>query len=466
MTKKEMKHNIWRLAWPAILQMSFQTSVGVITMILIGNFLTGAESVAAIGLSQRIMFLVIGTLVALTVGTTALVAYNFGAGTKEEAGIILSHSLIIGVGIALVLGICLDQFGSFFLTLLMLGNPDQGVISMGSGYLSVVGYSMTLGIILMIINAALQGAGDMKRPMYFTIGMNIMTIILGLILIPGFSFIPSLGLKGAALAEGISRGLTSIIAFIMLVRGHLVIKLPAKKNFVWRPGIVKDVLRIGLPSAGEQFVNHSSHIIYTILIATLGTTAIAANQVIMTVHSISFMPGFGFGVAATTLVGQSLGARHSDHAEGYGIQTSKMSAIFMGIMGVVFYIWARPLVQIFVPDPEVVGLAAECLRIVAFAQVPMSIVMVLSGGLRGAGDTRWVMYITMIGQWGIRLGLSAFAIWYGYGLAGVWMAMMLDMVIRCVLFLFRFRSGQWKTILRKAKPSLTHQSAKPRGEFS
>ncbi|MEL7568863.1 MAG: MATE family efflux transporter [Dehalobacterium sp.] len=263
-----MKHNILRLAWPAILQMSFQTSVGVITMILIGNFLTGAASVAAVGLAQRIMFLVIGTLVALTVGTTALVAYNYGAGTKEEAGIILSHSLLIGVIVALVLGVCLDLCAPYLLGLLMLGNPDQEVIAMGSSYLTIVGYSMIFGIVLMIINAALQGAGDMKHPMYFTIGMNIITIMLGLILIPGYHFIPSLGLNGAAWAEGLSRATAAVVAFIMLIRGRLEIKLPAKKDWSWRPQVVKDILRIGLPSAGEQLVNQSSQIIYTILIAT------------------------------------------------------------------------------------------------------------------------------------------------------------------------------------------------------
>jgi putative MATE family efflux protein len=464
--KKEMKHNIWRLALPAILQMSFQTSVGIISMILIGNFLTGAASVAAVGLAQRIMFLVIGTLVALTVGTTALVAYNYGAGTKEEAGTVLFHSLIIGVVTALILGIFLDLCGPNLLGLLMLGNPDPVVIAMGSEYLTVVGYSMTFGVVLMIINAALQGTGDMKHPMYFTIGMNIITILLGLILIPGYRFIPSLGLSGAAWAEGLSRGGAAIIAFIMLIRGRFEMKLPVKKDWYWRPQVVKDILRIGLPSAGEQLVNQSSMIIYTALVASLGTAAIAANQVIMTVHSISFMPGFGFGAAATTLVGQSLGAKKSNHAQVYGVETNKMAAVFMGLMGVVFFFWSEPLPRLFIPDPEVVHLASQCLKIVAFAQIPLSVVMVLSGGLRGAGDTRWVMYITMIGQWGLRMGLSVFAIWHGFGLAGVWVAMLIDMTIRSILFIFRFRSGQWKTIIRKANPDLSHGPVKPRSQCS
>ncbi|MEL7564758.1 MAG: MATE family efflux transporter, partial [Dehalobacterium sp.] len=156
----------------------------------------------------------------------------------------------------------------------------------------------------------------------------------------------------------------------------------------------------------------------------------------------------------------------SDFAQMYGIETNKIAAVFMGLMGMIFFVWSKPLAQLFVPDPEVVNLASRCLRIVAFAQIPMSVVMVLSGSLRGAGDTRWVMYITMIGQWGLRLGLSVMAIWHGLGIAGVWMAMLLDMIIRTILFIFRFRSGQWKTILRKASPSINPGSVKPKEQFS
>lgn len=454
MTKKEINKNIWHLAWPAILQMTFQTSVGIITLILIGNYLTGADAVAAIGLAQRIMFVVIGTMMALTVGTTALVAYNYGAGTKENAEIILSHSLIIGVIVALISGIGLHFFAPYLLGLLMLGHPDPHVIALGSSYLTVIGYCMVFGIILMIINAALQGSGDMKHPMYFTVIMNVLTIVLGIILIPGHGMIPSFGVKGAAMAEGIARALSGVIALVMLLKGRLVVKLPSMRNFSWQPKVVKDILRIGLPSAGEQWVNQSSQIVYTILISSLGTAAIAANMVIMTIHSMAFIPGFGFGAAATTLVGQSLGAEKPENAQTYGMATNNIAAVFNGLMGLVFFIWAQPLARVFVPDPEVMNLAASCLKVVAFAQIPMSVVMVLGGGLRGAGDTRYVMFTTMIGQWGLRLGLSVFAIWQGYGLVGVWMAMALDMFIRCFLILFRFRSGQWKNILRLKEQTL------------
>jgi putative MATE family efflux protein len=439
---KEIRKNIWRLAWPAILRMGFQSSVSIVTLFMVGNFLGGAESVAAIGLAQRVMFLVIGTMSALTIGTTALVAHYYGAEMEEKSGEVVSQTILIGLVVAILLAIILDIFGPAAIKLLMLGNPDVAVIEMGSSYLRVIGYSMIAGLIMMIINAGQQGAGDMKRPMYFTLGINISTVILSVILIP------RLGLTGAGLAEGLSRAGGGITALVFLLRGKLVIKVEKEQFLKWQPAVVKRILHIGLPAAGEQLVRQSSQIVYTIIIASLGTVAIAANQVVMTVQMTSFMPGFGFGLAATTLVGQALGAKNPDNAERYGYETNKLAMIFMGVMGVIFFVWAEPLASFFVTDQEIVDLAALCLRVVAFAQIPFSAVMVISGGLRGAGDTRWVMYLTAGGQWGIRLVLSFILIWgFGFNLVGAWIAMLLDVLIRGFMTLLRYRSGKWKNIL-------------------
>jgi len=438
---KNMNGTIWHLAWPAILRMAFQTSVGIITMFLVGNYFLGAEAVAAIGLAQRITFLVIGTLSALGIGTTALVANYYGAGKPEKAREVVSQSIIIGVVMAAILAVLLNIFGSLAMGLLMLGNPDPAVIAMGSGYLKIIGYSMLLGLPMMIINAAQQGAGDMKTPMYMMIAVNLLTIILGIYMIPRW------GLSGAGLAEGLSRVLGGIFALWSVFNKRFAVNITPGDLRHWKPEVAKNILSIGVPAAGEQFARQSSQIIYTIMIAGLGTMAIAANQVVMTIQSISFMPGFGFGLAATTLVGQSLGAGKEKMAQRYGYQINKFALGFMAVMGVVFFIWAEPLAALFVPEPEVAALAAACLRIVAFAQIPFSVVMVLSGALRGAGDTKWVMYLTTGGQWGIRLVVTWILIRLGLGLRGAWVAMLLDVTLRCFLTLWRFRSGNWKNVL-------------------
>ncbi|MDK2820044.1 MAG: hypothetical protein PWP31_9 [Clostridia bacterium] len=457
---QELRKNIWKLAWPATLRMAFQTSMMIITLILVGNYFLGAEAVAAIGLAQRVMFLVIGTMTALGVGTTALIAHYYGAGKTEKAGAIVSQSLIIGIAVAVILALLLDKFGGHAIALLMLGNPEPQVIAMGSNYLRVIGFSMILGIVMMIINSALQGAGDMKTPMFFTIAANILTMVLGVILIPGLGPIPALGLTGAGLAEGLARALGGVVALLFLLRGKFVVKIKTRDFLQWHSQVVKKILEIGLPAAGEQLVRQSSQILYTILIANLGTVAIAANQIVMTVLTTSFLPGFGFGLAATTLVGQALGAQNPDDAERYGYETNKFAMAFMGMMGIIFFIFARSIAAIFVPEKEVIELAASCLRLVAFAQVPFSVIMVLSGGLRGAGDTRWVMYLTGAGQWGIRLLLSFVLIWwFGFGLVGAWIAMLIDVLVRSILVLWRYRSGRWKDVFEI-------EDNKPRVRFS
>jgi len=445
---KEIRKDIWSLAWPAILRMGFQTSVGIITLILVGNYCRGAESVAAIGMAQRVMFLVIGTLAALSIGTTALVARFYGAGENERAKTVVSQSLLIGAGAAVLLALLLDFFGGKAIKLLMFAEPDPEVIALGGAYLKVIGYAMVLGLPMMVINAAQQGAGDMKTPMYMMIGVNVLTLIIGVLIIPGLGPFPALGLTGAALAEGLARAAGGVVALAAVFSNRFVVSISLRELWRWHPAAVKNILNIGLPAAGEQLVRQSSQIIYTILIASLGTVAIAANQVVMTVVSVSFMPGFGFGLAATTLVGQFLGAGKPRAAERSGYETNRFAAVFMLAMGTVFFIFAQPLAELFVPEAEVSALAAACLRIVAFAQLPLSVIMVLSGALRGAGDTRWVMYMTAGGQWGIRL-LGTFAfISLGFGLVGVWAAMLLDTVVRGLLTFWRYRSGRWKTVFR------------------
>ncbi|TDA67507.1 MAG: MATE family efflux transporter [Clostridia bacterium] len=446
--RKLLRRQIWNLSWPAILRMVFMNMASLVALGLVGTL--GPEAIAAVGLGQRVIFIVIGVTMALTIGTTALVAHYTGAKNMEAARRVVSQSLIVGVFVAGVLAILGDLYGERTIGWLMYGNPDLKVIAMGGQYLRIIIISLLLGLPMMLINAAQQGVGDMKTPMYMVIGMNIITLVMGYLLIMGPGPFPALGVTGAALGEGIARSVGGITALWLAFSGRFfTLSIRPRDLLHFDSSIIKRVLFIGLPAAGEMFVREGSQIVYTVLIATLGAPVIAANQIAMAVQSISFMPGFGFGLAATTLVGQSLGARKPALAERYGYQTNWFAGIFMGLLGVIFFFFADGLAGLFTQDASVSELAAICIRILAFAQVPFSITMVLSGALRGAGDTRYVMYITAAGEWGVRL-VVAYILGFrlGRGLPGVWLAFFINSLALAGMVLWRYRSGQWKYVLK------------------
>jgi len=210
-------------------------------------------------------------------------------------------------------------------------------------------------------------------------------------------------------------------------------------------GLVKRVLGVGLPTGFERVAMRLGMMAFMRVIAGLGTVAVAAHAVALRAESLSFMPGFGFAVAGTTLVGQGLGAGDPKRAERSGYLTYQMAACLMGMMGLIFILFPQPLVRLFTDDPAVVEMAIVPLRIVGFIQPLLAAGMVFPGNLRGAGDTRFPMVVTGASIWGIRvptailLGLAL-----GVGLPGAWLGMASDQAVRGIAYFLRFRSGRWK----------------------
>ncbi|RQD71676.1 MAG: MATE family efflux transporter [Halanaerobium sp. MSAO_Bac5] len=447
-SKKAMRKNIMYLAWPAILRMFLQSIVGVVDVIMVGQL--GAAAIASVDIGNRIVFVLIGTLMALTIGATALVAHYIGSGNKEEANHIMWQSLLAAFLAALIiggLGIIFSEELMRAMTFLM-EESNPFIIEQGSIYLNIVLASMIFGLPMIVINAILQGIGDMKTPLFIMFISNIVNVLFNYLLIFGIGIFPTLGIKGAALGTSLGRLVGFLIGIIILVKGEKGIKLELdliklKIDLL----IIKDILKIGVPAAVEQFARQSSQIIYTVMVAGLGTATIAANAITMNVSSLAFMPGFGFGMAATTLVGQSLGAKKEKLAEKYSIQSSYMTIALMLFASFLMYIFVEPIVALYTNDQEVINMATSALKIFILFQPSLGLFMVLSGALKGAGDTKWVMYFTIFGNWGVRLALSYYlGIILGYGLNGFWLAMGIDIFVRALLIIWRFNSGHWKCL--------------------
>lgn len=447
-TEMDLRKSVWLLALPVVARMSLQMLVGLVDTAMVGRI--GPAAIAAVGMGNQIVFLLIGLITAFSIGTTALVARYIGAKRRKDAQDVAIQSLLFTAVVSLLMGI-LGYIFAYDIIRVMIGRMEQGdpeVIALGGMYLRIISISIPFFFSLVLFNGIFQGAGDMKTPLYIMAFTNVYNVIMDYLLIFGIGIFPELGVQGAAIATGSARCLAAVLAFIILLRGttHFRIRL-SKKRLQIRLDIIREVLRIGLPSAMEQLIRSTGQTLITIMVAGLGTLPLAANQVVMRGLSMSFMPGFGFGLAATTLVGQNLGAKEIERAEESGYIANRMAISFMFVMGLLLFPMAALFARIFTDDPEVISLATGALRTMALTLPFLGMTMTLAGALRGAGDTRWVMYSTAVGVWGARLLFSyILAFVLDFGFTGIWLGMSLDFVLRGLLTVFRFKSGRWKTI--------------------
>ena len=443
LTNGPLKKAVVVLAIPVVLRMTLQMIVGMVDLALVGRL--GREATAAVGLGNQIVMITISVVTAFTIGTTALIARFYGANDKKNAAAAARQSIIL----SFLSGAVLALLGVIFARQLILfmmsfsDNINYEIVDLATGYLRIVFFSLPFMFTMMNTNAILQGAGDMKTPLFIMIFVNLFNVVGDLVLIFGLGFFPAMGVNGAAMATGLSRTLAGIIGMVVLSKGKGLDVNPFKLDFDMT--IIRDILKVGIPSAIEQMCRQSGTMLFTMFAAGLGDIAMAANPIIMKGMSMSFMPGFGFGLAATTIVGQNLGANKPERAKAGGYEATKMSLIFMSGVGLLFFFFSNYIAAFFTTDQEVRNVVAQCLKILAISQPFLAFVMVLAGALRGAGDTKYVLWITMAGTWGMRV-VAAFVFSRFWGIYGLWYAMVLDNIVRAILMTLRFSGGKWQQI--------------------
>lgn len=443
-----IRREIFRLAWPVFAENILATLTQVVDMIMVGHL--GAAAITAVGLSFQPFWLVQGFFMGLGAGTTALVARLTGAGDRENAVRVAHQSLLLSIALAVFFGLTTMPLARPVVAL-MGAAPD--VLDLGSVYLVYLVPGMLILMISTVLSAALRGAGDTRTPMWMNVVINLLNVAFCWMLIFGKLGFPALGVVGAGLATTLARLVGSLMLFALVFSGRTVISLRLRAfRPLWtffRPdfGTMGRIFRIGIPAALERIVNSFGQLLYTRVVAGLGTVAFAAHSLALNVESLSYMPGLGLSVAATTLVGQKLGAGRPSEAEDNGWECMRLGLWVMGVMGALFFLAPAAFLGLYTGDLAVVTMGVVALRIVAFTELPESVGFVLSGALRGAGDTRSVLGITAVGVWAVRLGLSLlFVSAFHWGLAGAWLAMLLDWVVRATYLIVRFRAGMWKEV--------------------
>ncbi len=440
--ESNLTRSVIRLAWPVVIQQVSFTTVQLVDTFLVGHL--GEDALAGVGLASILYWFPLSGMFAIGIGGTAVVARNVGAGRPEQANATLRATQML----ALIWGVVMAVV--FFVAaapMLRIMGAEPRALDEGVLYMQAAAFGIPFYTILYAGNACLQGAGDTRTPMLIMLVVNLVNGVVAYVLINGPGPFPEYGVRGSGLGylAAALAGVSLVLGFLMRGRGALHLHL-SKALSVERAETGR-VLIVGVPSGAEQLQFQMAFLLYTRIIATLGTTALAAHQVALRIEGLSFQPGFGLGVAAATLVGQGLGAGRADLAEKAAASAARIAFVFMTATGILLMIFGGPITRLFINDDDVVDIGRKLLLIFGFALPAMAVSLSLGGALRGAGDTRSVLAIMTAGVWGVRL-VPAYllAMVVGFGVPGAWAAAVMDINSRALLMFLRFRQGRWKRI--------------------
>ncbi|MCD8511065.1 MAG: MATE family efflux transporter [Bacillus sp. (in: Bacteria)] len=400
----------------------------------------GLVEVSAVGVTNAILMVYFAVFMSIGVAANIFIAKYIGANDKDKAKQVAQQSILLASFSGIIFGILTLFFAADFLRLM---GAEESVISAGTLYFQIVAVPSIFIALMFVMGSILRGTGDTKTPMKVSIWINILHILLDYIFIFGFFIIPAMGIVGAAIATVVVR----VVGVILLWRYlRLNQRIGELVKSYWTPNkqMQWDLISMGGPAAGERLVMRVGQVLYFGFIIQLGTNTFAAHQIAGSIEVFAYMIGYGFATAATTLIGQSLGAGKLDLAKEFGKLTTLLSVVIMSILGLFLFISAGWIGQFFTSNPQVINEIRIALQIDAFIQPVLAVVLVLTGVFQGGGNTKYPMYITTIGIWLIRtIGVYVLGISLGLGIAGVWIAIGLDNLFRAILLWKKFQRNEW-----------------------
>jgi len=452
-----LRRKVWQLAWPSIGEFSLLLAIGLSDVFLIGHIskeaqqklgYDNASALAATSAGQFFNWTMNAVFMAISIAATTLVARSIGSGDRPRAAIFARHAILLAIGTGLIMTVLALFGGKAFIFL--LGAEGQ-LVDLGYLYLGTTAFGLVFNALLVSSNGAIRGSGDTRTPLLIMICVNITNIVVAWLLINGQFGLPLLGIRGAAIGAISGWAIGAILAVTRLLGLWPGLKhsQTIRVQFNLHPQLeyIKEMVRIGLPTFGEQMVFQTGLFFFARFVIGLGTVAYAGHSAIINIDSASFLPGMGIATATTVLVGQCLGAGRPALAERYTVAAWQMGLVFMGIMGLFFVFVPEFFLRLLVENETVVAEASLPLRIAGLFDPALATAFILIGALRGAGDTKWPMYARLLGTWGLRVGLAALFIGlFQWGLVGSRLAMGLDSVAVALFIYWRFRSGRWKQV--------------------
>ncbi|OUR90886.1 MATE family efflux transporter [Flavobacteriales bacterium 34_180_T64] len=440
-TTGSIRRAVFMLSIPMILEMLMESIFAIVDIFYVSQ--VSVNAVATIGLTESVITLVYAVAIGLSMAATAIVARRIGEKDNEGASQAAVQVIMLGIAVALIISV----FGILYpkeILGLMGGEPD--LIAEGYGYTQVLlGGNITI-MLLFLINAIFRGAGDASVAMWTLIVSNGLNIILDPMFIFGFGPIPAYGVEGAAIATTIGRGTAVVLQLVILFYGWSKIKIGIK-DIVLRTSIMLNIIRVSLGGIGQFLIGTSSWVFLMRIVSEFGSEVLAGYTIAIRVMMFTLMPAWGMSNAAATLVGQNLGANQPERAEKSVWKTGKYAAIFMGVVSVIYLVFAPEIISWFTIETEVIKNGSLCLRVIAAGYIFYGYGMVIINAFNGAGDTKTPTYINFVCFWLFQLPFAyAFAVTLGYGPLGVFVSITLAEVLIAIVGMIWFKKGRWKTV--------------------
>jgi putative MATE family efflux protein len=438
-TTGNLNRAILLLAIPMVLEMVLESLFAVVDVFFVGRL--GADAVATVGLTESLLSLIFAVAIGLSMSITAMVARRIGEKDPEDASIAGVQAVILGLTVSLAVGIPSFIFAPRLLQL-MGASPD--IVATGSGYARIALGGSGAILMLFLNNAIFRGAGDAAIAMRLLWISNIINLILDPCLIFGLGPFPRLGVTGAALATFTGRSIGVLYQFYRLGRGterlpSLARHLRVNLKVLWR------LVRVSVTGILQFAIAHTSWIGVVRIVSTFGAAALAGYTIAIRIVVFVILPSWGLSNAAATLVGQNLGAGKPDRAETSVWRTGFYNMLFLGGVGVILIMFAEPAVRLFTHDPEVIPLAASCLRILSYGNIGYAYGMVMLQAFNGAGDTITPTWVNLFGFWFLEIPLAYWlAIPMNLRSKGVFFSIVIAEGSIALAGILLFRRGRWK----------------------
>jgi len=431
--------NIFNLALPIVAAHLFVNLFYIVDMIFVGRL--GPTALAAVSMGAVLMSLVWTMLIGLAIGASSLTARFYGSRNVEMVEKVAHHSMLLATIISFFLFV-FGIYGTPVLLKLLGGSPE--VVELGSIYTKIV-FSGAAGLIfLFIINSIFRGSGDVKTPMII-IGITfLINIVLDPLLIFGIGPFPELGVKGAAIATIIGQGTGAIINIIILFKGYSRVKL-SRLFFKPEAKLLKTIIGISLPGSLQNFYHTLSGLIIMRLVTAFGTPAVAAYGIGIRLDIMVMLPGWAIGAAVATILGQNLGADQPERAEKTAWQGAGMYFVLLFAVSSAMWIGSSNIISLFNNDPSVVEMGSNYIRIVAIGYLFLSLSLILTMAMNGAGYTFVPMLLVAITYLLFRIPLAFILSKYqGLNTNGIWIAISGSFILQAALVVTWFRLGHWK----------------------
>ncbi len=422
------------LAFPIIGENLLQAAVGIIDTLMIAR--VGSEALVGVGVSLEIVFFMIAILSSISIGGTVLISQAIGAGEGARANSLARQTVLWGFLLSIPLGI-LGYFAAPALIGVFHTEPDveQHAIT----YLQITAGTILTLLMTFICGSVLRGAGDSRSPFWASVVANVVKIVLSYGLIFGNFGLPRLEVAGSALSSSLARGVSVAILLWVLSSGARKVTIRSSESWLPRLSTVRQLLTLGVPAAIEQMLISGGFTAIISIVAMIGTPALAAQQISFNSLSLAILPGFGFAIATTALVGQSIGARRPDHAVAAARIANRWATIWLALAAIVYIVFSEQIVRIYTDDQAVVDQGSAAMKAIGIGLPLWASWTVHGGALRGSGDTRSPLIFGATAMW-LAVLISWTLVHYFDGqLWTVWLTFLVATPIPAVLNWRRFR---------------------------